>query len=72
MLSFSSYGWFTVIAFLDSSWTLLKTKPPIVDCPDTYRFDPYCRTALGVEKNLVKKPISIVSKSTPPYYNVVA
>ena len=29
---------------------LLKTKPPIVGCSDTYRFDPYCRTALGVRQ----------------------
>ena len=43
MLLFSSYGWLTV-----------KTKTVIVGCPDTYRFDPYCRTALGVQRNLVK------------------
>ena len=36
------------------SWTLLKTKTPIVGYPDTYRFDPYCRTALGVQRDLVK------------------
>ena len=35
---------------LQPSWTLLKTKPPIVGCPDSSRFDPYCRTALGVRK----------------------
>ena len=62
MLSFSSYGWLTVIAFLDSSE---DNNLPIVGCPDSYRFDPYCSTALGVRKHLVKKPISIVSKSTP-------
>ena len=35
----------------------LKTKTPIVGCPDTHRFDPYCKTALGVQRDLVKKPI---------------
>ena len=38
----------TVIAFLDSS----EDKTSIVGCPDTYRFDPYCRTALGVQRDL--------------------
>ena len=52
MLSFSSYGWLTVMAFLDQA--LLKTETPIVGYPDTYRFDPYCRTALGVQRDLVK------------------
>ena len=36
------------------SWTLLKTETPIVGYPDAYRFDPYCRTALGVQRDLVK------------------
>ena len=58
MLSFSSYGWLTVIAYLGR--TLLKTKTPIVGCPDTYRFDPYCRTALGVQRDL---PISTLYQS---------
>ena len=50
MLSFSSYGWLAVMAFL----TLLKTETSIVGYPDAYRFDPYCRTALGVQRDLVK------------------
>ena len=50
MLSFSSYGWLTVMAILDSS----EDKTPIVGYPDAYRFDPYCRTALGVQRDLVK------------------
>ena len=42
-------------------WILLKcfrsrvmAGSPIVGCPDTYRFDPYCRTALGVQRDLMK------------------
>ena len=38
---------------------VLDTSEDIVDCPDTFRSDPYCRTALGVQKDLVKKPIAI-------------
>ena len=33
---------------------VLDTSEDIVDCPDTFRSDPYCRTALGVQKDLVK------------------
>ena len=36
------------------SWILLKTETPIVGYPDVYRFDLYCRTALGVQRDLVK------------------
>ena len=50
MLSFSSYGWLTVMAILDSS----EDRNAIVGYPDAYRFDPYCRTALGVQRDLVK------------------
>ena len=42
------------LAHCDGLLGLLKTKTLIVGCPDTYRFDPYCRTALGVQRNLVK------------------
>ena len=38
---------------------VLDSETPIVDCPDTFRSDPYCRTALGVQKDLVKKPTAI-------------
>ena len=54
MLSFMSYGWLTVIAFLDSSED--KTTHSLVGCPDTYRFVPYCRTDLGTTANLVARP----------------
>ena len=33
---------------------VLDTSEDIVDCPDTFRSDQYCRTALGVQKDLVK------------------
>ena len=41
---------------------VLDTSEDIVDCPDTFRSDPYCtagQLALGVQKDLVKKPIAI-------------
>ena len=41
------------------SLTLLKTKPPIVGCPDTYGFDPYCRTALGVSEKAYQHCIKV-------------
>ena len=58
-----SDGWILLNAFIlelwlahrDSLGTLLKTKTPIVGCPDTnYRFNLYCRTTLGVQRYLVK------------------
>ena len=36
---------------------VLDTSEDIVDCPDTFRSDPYCtagQLALGVQKDLVK------------------
>ena len=51
---------------------LVDLQIPIADCLDTFRSDPYCRTALGVQKNLVKKPIAKVQafRSRPAVYTV--
>ena len=49
---FSSYGWLSVI-----------TKN---GCPDTYRFDPYCRTALEVQRDIVKHCNDVLAQWSPP------
>ena len=62
MLSFSSYGWLTVIAFL-------KTKTPIVGCLEV-RF--ILQDNFGSAEISSEKPINIVSKSTQLSCNVLA
>ena len=57
VLSFSSYGWLTLMAVFDLS----DDKAPIVDYLGTCRFHLNCRTALGVRRYLKKKPIKAKS-----------
>ena len=40
-------------------------------CPDTYRFDPYCKNSFGSAERSSEKPINIVSKPTPPSCNML-
>ena len=46
---------------LRPSWTSLTTNAPIVDYLGTCRFHLNSRTALGVRRNLKKKPIKAKS-----------
>ena len=55
---------YLIIQIFRHSVTLLKTETPMVGYLDTYRFDPYCGTALGVQRDVVKKPITCIKAYT--------
>ena len=68
MLSFLSYGWLTVMAFLDTS----EDKTTHSWLPRHLQVWSVLQDSFGSAERSSEKPISIVSKPTPPSCNVLA